>query len=62
MKKVSLKFRKGGFIEIAKIQEPKSYYCLLPEYYLRPFQPNFVTVTQILKNIDEIKQEAKKLL
>ncbi len=57
-----VKFRKGGFIEIAKIQEPKSYYCLLPEYYLRPFQPNFMTVTQLLENIDEIKQEAKKLL
>ena len=56
-KKINL--RKGGFIEIAKIQELKSHYCLMPEYYLRSFQPNFITVTQLLQNIDKIKQELK---
>jgi type I restriction-modification system DNA methylase subunit len=56
------KLRKGGFIEIIKIVDLKSYYCLLPEYYLRPFKPHYVTVPQLLQSIVQIKNEVKKLI
>src|SRR5208337_4184862 len=42
-----VKFRKGGFIDISKIIDPRSQYCLLPEYYLRPFEPKFLTEEEL---------------
>jgi type I restriction-modification system DNA methylase subunit len=57
----SVKLRKGGFLEIAKIIEKKSQYCLLPEYYLRPFRPNFMTMDEFVDEIESIELDIKNL-
>ena len=57
-----IKLRKGGDIKITRITDPKSYYCLLPEYYLRPFTPNFVSLEQLEQEIDLIRIEIEKLV
>ena len=60
-KGLSIKLRKGGFIAITKIAEPKSRYCLLPEYYLRPFKPNFITTEELSHEIHSIEHEIETL-
>jgi type I restriction enzyme M protein len=60
-KGLTVKLRKGGFIAITKITEQKSQYCLLPEYYLRPFKPNFITIEELSQEVDSIEQEIKNL-
>jgi len=60
-KGLAIKLRKGGFIVITKIAEQKSQYCLLPEYYLRPFKPNFITTEELSHEIDSIEQEIENL-
>src|SRR5579885_34856 len=57
-----IKLRKGGFVELTKITDPKSYYCLLPEYYLRPFKPHYITVSQLLENVSQIKEEVRNII
>jgi type I restriction-modification system DNA methylase subunit len=57
-----IKLRKGGFVEIAKVTNVESQFCLLPEYYLRPFTPHYITVQQLLVEIEQIKQEVQNLL
>src|SRR5208337_2756393 len=56
-----VKFRKGGFIDISKIIDPRSQYCLLPEYYLRPFEPKFLTEEELNKEIVSLDTELKAL-
>jgi type I restriction-modification system DNA methylase subunit len=56
-----VKFRKGGHIEIAEIMVPKTYCCLLPEYYLRPFTPTYVTPEQLQQEIQTVEDEIKSL-
>jgi type I restriction enzyme M protein len=60
-KGLAIKLRKGGFIAITKIMEQKSLYCLLPEYYLRPFKPNFITIEELSYEIDSIDGEIANL-
>lgn len=60
-KGLTIKLRKGGFIAITKIATKKSFYCLLPEYYLRPFKPNFITVEELSQELDSIGKEIKNL-
>ena len=55
-----IKLRKGGNIAISKISD-KTYYCLLPEYYLRPFEPHFMTFEQLTEEIKVIEKEIKGL-
>lgn len=55
-----VKFRKGGKVEMLAINK-KSYYSLLPEYYLRPFEPNFITVEQLSDELDNIEKQMKAL-
>lgn len=57
-----MKLRKGGYIEMSKIVIPKTYYCLLPEYYLRPFEPNFITEKQLFKEAHKVEKELEVLL
>jgi len=52
---VMVKKRKGGFIDITQILNKKGYYCLLPEYYFRPFEPSYVTVDQLSQEIKDIE-------
>ena len=60
-KGLAVKLRKGGFVAITKIAKRKSFYCLLPEYYLRPFKPNFITAGELLQELGSIEQEIKDL-
>ena len=50
----TIKFHKGGFIQIKQITDSPQLY-LLPEYYLRPFEPSFITLEEIKAKIDEIE-------
>ena len=60
-KGITVKLRKGGFIPIDRIMEESSFYCLLPEYYLRPFKPNFITFEELTKEINSIEKEIKNI-
>ena len=57
----TVKFRKGGLIDITKINED-TYYTLIPEYYLRPFDPNFITLEQLKEEIDKIDEELRDMI
>ncbi|NOR28053.1 MAG: N-6 DNA methylase [Lutibacter sp.] len=46
--------RKGGFIAIKNINK-KNYFNLLPEYHLRKKEPLFITLKDLDKEIDDIK-------
>lgn len=56
-----LKQRKGGFIPFTKIQE-SDYLTLLPEYYLRPYEPNFITEKELEKEIAKIEKDLQGLV
>jgi len=56
------KLRKGGFISINDIAKDETYYRLLPEYYLRPFEPKFITLDELTKEITKIQNQMKKLV
>jgi type I restriction-modification system DNA methylase subunit len=58
----TVRLRKGGFVEMAKITDPKSYYCLKPEYYLRPYEPSFITLEQLSGAIQSIEREISMAL
>lgn len=60
-KGITVKLRKGGFIPIAKIIEQKSQYCLLPEFYLRPFKPTFITIEELSQEIALMGQEIENM-
>ncbi|GAG12389.1 unnamed protein product, partial [marine sediment metagenome] len=55
------KLKKGGFVVITRITEQKARHCLLPEYYLRPFKPNFITAEELVSEIGSIEQEIREL-
>jgi type I restriction-modification system DNA methylase subunit len=67
----TVKLRKGGFIHQSEIQKPEfenpetkeleSRYCLLPEYYLRPYEPKFVTPKELTSEIESINQEIERI-
>ena len=58
----TIKLRKAGFIPISAIEEPTAYYCLLPEYYLRPLESlPFITFDQLQEQVNHIEDEIKKL-
>jgi type I restriction-modification system DNA methylase subunit len=52
-KGVKVKMRKGGFIQIDKILSDKTT-MLLPEYYLRPFEPHFIDIPELTREVKEI--------
>jgi hypothetical protein len=56
-----VKLRKGGQVRITDITNPSSYFCLLPEFYLRPFEPNFITLEQLKTEFNEIETAIKEL-
>ena len=60
-KGVSKSARKGGNIAIDLITKD-SYVTLLPEYYLRPYEPTYITEDQFLKKLNEIKEDISGLL
>lgn len=54
-----VKKRKGGYININYIIKDK-YYTLLPEYYLRPYEPNYITISDLTKEVDKICKKIKE--
>jgi len=57
----TIKLRKGGFVPISAVTAPTAYYCLLPEYYLRPFTPTYITTKQLGQEIHSIEGEIKRI-
>lgn len=57
-----VKLRKGGFVDIAKIANSDSYYCLLPEFYLRPYEPHYATEVEFLTDVEAIEKELEELV
>lgn len=57
-KKVTLK--KAVSLKISKLKNTR-YLSLLPEYYLRPYEPKFITVDDLNTNIKAIEEELKEL-
>ena len=55
------KLRKGGFVAISKITEKNSYYRLLPEYFLRAFEPNYITINELEEQILSIQNELNSI-
>lgn len=60
-KGIEKKVRKGGLISITKIINNK-YLTLLPEYYLRPYQPHYITEDEFKSGIEDILADLKKLM
>jgi hypothetical protein len=54
------KLRKGGFLQIANVTDDK-YLTLLPEYYLRKYEPKFLTLDEFDKKISQIQGEMDNL-
>lgn len=60
-KNEKVKMRKGGFIDISQILNDK-YMTLLPEYYLRPYEPSYIDLDSLKKEIKLIDKMIKELL
>jgi type I restriction-modification system DNA methylase subunit len=56
-----VKMRKAGFIDIGTICNAKTYFSLLPEFYLRHLEPHYITLSTLSKEIDEIKKGVENL-
>jgi type I restriction enzyme M protein len=55
---IKRRLHKGGFIDIQKIVADK-YTTLLPEYYFRPYQPTYITLPDLEKEMESLKEIAK---
>ena len=49
-----IELRKGGFVPISKITDKSGFFSLLPEFYLRTFNPEYVTIDQMDQDIDHL--------
>ena len=58
---VKLKLRKGGFIQFDDIKKDE-FLTLLPEYYLRPYEPHFISEKELQIELDEINKEMRDLI
>lgn len=58
----NIKLRKAGFVSVDQILKQSSHFCLLPEYYLRPFEPNYITLEQFKKEFVKINEEIKNVV
>jgi type I restriction-modification system DNA methylase subunit len=57
-----VKLRKGGFIDISKIEAKEARYSLLPEFYLRPYEPKFVTPEELHVELQGIERAIESLV
>ncbi|MCK6259509.1 SAM-dependent methyltransferase [Fictibacillus sp. KIGAM418] len=46
--------RKSGFVMVSNINE-ENYYNLLPEFYLRPYEPKYITLKELDREIETIE-------
>ncbi len=56
----TVKLRKGGFVRFDDITND-TYYTLLPEKYLRPYEPNFVDEASFVEELSHIESSIKQL-
>ena len=54
-----VKFRKAGFLIVHQIET--RFYTLLPEFYMRPFVPNYVTKEELERVVKETEAEIRLL-
>lgn len=59
-KGIKEKLHKGGNISIDKILND-TYYTLLPEFYIRPQEPNYLDETELLKELKAAKSTISKM-
>ena len=55
-----INLRKGGNIDIIDVLKD-NYYTLLPEYYLRPYEAEYITIDELDKKISSIMMSLKKV-
>jgi type I restriction-modification system DNA methylase subunit len=55
-----VKLRKGGFVPIASVIKSGAHFVLLPEIYLRPYEPRYISESDLQKEIQLIKTELGK--
>ena len=53
--------KKGGFIDINRINNDR-YYNLLPEYYLRPYEPNYISTDDLIKEVENLEDKFGDLI
>ena len=58
---VVLKERKGGFIQFDTIKNDE-FLTLLPEYYLRPYEPHFISEKELTSELDNLSKEMRELI
>ena len=58
---IILKERKGGFIKFDIIKDDE-FLTLLPEYYLRPYEPHFISEKELIAELDNINKEMRDLI
>ena len=56
----TVKLRKGGFVQFDEILND-TYFTLLPEKYLRPYEPNFVGEVGFVEELSRIEISLKQL-
>ncbi|HBB95598.1 MAG TPA: hypothetical protein DC054_09420 [Blastocatellia bacterium] len=59
-KGVQVKLRKAGFLEVARVESDR-FLTLLPEYYLRPYEPKYISLKEFISKVDELQDLAKAL-
>ena len=59
-KGVRKKLRKSGFLEITRIQEDL-FHTMLPEYYMRPYVSDYLTMDSLKIKIIEIEESIKNI-
>ncbi len=59
-KGIAVQNRKGGFINIKDINNDE-YKVLLPEYYLRPYTPHYITLEQFKNELNNIEKLISQL-
>ena len=55
-----VKLRKGGFVSIADILS-QQYTCLLPEYYLRPFEAKYISMEELEMEMRKVRESVRSI-
>jgi hypothetical protein len=59
-KGIERKLHKGGFVDIQTIVTDK-YETLLPEYYFRPYEPRYVTLSDLENEVETLEAMVRTL-
>lgn len=60
-KGLEVKLRKCGFVNFELIKKDE-YYTLLPEKYLRPYEPHYISELEFINEISAIECQLKDLI